>query len=320
MATGDGKTQRPTARFNASYLTVALPLPCRYQPLPAVAVATPLPKRPRRRRNLPSCQLPVANLYERKLMKYDEDLLVELITDAELTHTEIAEKVGISRRTVWSIANGHSRPDLQRKIADTAEGYRQAALRHAARHMKALLDKQITVALEGDGETSRKSREFLLKTFMTALSDQAAQTAEKRKAELAAEKERAGRTSRSGGGVFRDDLLIAQIEKFPTDLKDQVMVALGGPPNDVIFGDTRTQPPAEPEPEDPAEPAVADPACPVEDPVQEVQEEVEDELRTGRKMEDPFISGPRRMREASEAAIKSALEQGPIRRRVPRDQ
>jgi DNA-binding XRE family transcriptional regulator len=255
-------------------------------------------------------------------MKYDEDLLVELITDAELTHTEIAEKVGISRRTVWSIANGLSRPDLQQKIGDVVEGYRQAALGLAARHMKPLLEKQIAVALEGDGETSRKAREFLLKTFMTALSEQAAKTAEKRKEELAAEKSRAGGTNRSGGGVFRDDLLIAQIEKFPADLKDQVMVALGGPVDNVIFGDTRTQPPAEPEPEDTVENAVAEPEPedPVEDPVQEVQEEVEDELRTGRKMEDPFISGPRRMREASEAAIKSALEQGPIRRRIRRNQ
>jgi DNA-binding XRE family transcriptional regulator len=265
-------------------------------------------------------------------MKYDEDLLVELITDAELTHTQIAEKVGISRRTVWSIANGHSRPDLQQKLADTAEGYRQAALRHAARHMKALLDKQITVALEGDGETSRKAREFLLKTFMTALSEQAAKTAEKRKEDLAAEKKHAARNSRS---IFRDDRLSDQIMKFPTKLRDQVIVALGGPPDDVIFGDTRTLPPPEPvadpepsrrEPEDPVAQAVAEsePENPGEDPVQEVQEEVvadpepsrrEDEPRTGRKMEDPFISGPRYMREASEAAIKSALAEGPIRRK-----
>jgi hypothetical protein len=251
-------------------------------------------------------------------MKYDEDLLVELITDAELTHSQIAERVGISRRSVWSIANGHSRPDLQRKIADTAEGYRQAALRHAAKHMKALLDKQITVALEGDGETSRKAREFLLKTFMTALSDQAAKTAEKRKEELAAEKKHAARNSRS---IFSDDRLSDQIMKFPTKLRDQVIVALGGPPDDVIFGDTRTQPPPEPEPEDSVKQAVAEPEPvsvskdPVEDPVEEVQEEVVDELRTGRKMEDPFISGPRRMREASEEANRSALAEGPIRRK-----
>jgi hypothetical protein len=177
--------------------------------------------------------------------------------------------------------------------------------------MKALLDKQIAVALEGDGETSRKAREFLLKTFMTALSEQAAKTAEKRKEELAAEKKHAARNSRS---IFRDDRLSDQIMKFPTKLRDQVIVALGGPPDDVIFGDTRTQPPPEPvadpepsrrEPEDPVEQAVADPK----------PERKEDELRTGRKIEDPFISGPRHMREASEEANRSALEEGPIRRK-----
>jgi hypothetical protein len=184
--------------------------------------------------------------------------------------------------------------------------------------MKALLDKQIAVALEGDGETSRKAREFLLKTFMTALSEQAAKTAEKRKEELAAEKKHAARNSRS---IFRDDRLSDQIMKFPTKLRDQVIVALGGPPDDVIFGDTRTQPPPEPEPEDSVKQAVAEPEPvsvskdPVEDPVEEVQEDVEDELRTGRKMEDPFISGPRRMREASEEANRSALAEGPIRRK-----
>ena len=245
-------------------------------------------------------------------MKYDEDLLVELIADGDLSHEKIAEQVGVCRRTVWRIANGMSRPDLRQRIEDVAEGYRQAALRHAARHMKSLLDKQITVALEGDGETSRKAREFLLKTFMTALSDQAAKTAEKRKEELVAEKEHAARASRS---IFTDDLLSDQIMKFPTDLKNQVITALGGPPDDVIFGDTRTQPPPEPEPEDPGEQAVAEPEPenPVEAPVEEVQEEVEDKPRTGWRMEDPFISVPRRLREASEEANRSALAEGIIR-------
>ena len=91
-------------------------------------------------------------------MKYDEDLLVELITDAELTHTQIAEEVGISRRTVWSIANGLSRPDLQQKIADTVEGHRQAVVRLAAKHMKSVLLRHIEEAVEGQGETARKSR------------------------------------------------------------------------------------------------------------------------------------------------------------------
>ena len=119
-------------------------------------------------------------------MKYDEDLLVELIADGELSHGEIAEQVGASRRTGWSIANGRSRPDLQQEIADTVEGYRQATIRLAAKYMQPLLLKQIKVALEGQGETARKCREFLIKTFMLAVPDQAAKAEEK--AEQAAEK------------------------------------------------------------------------------------------------------------------------------------
>jgi hypothetical protein len=111
-------------------------------------------------------------------MNYDEDLLVELIADGELSHTEIAERVDVSRRTVWSIANGRSRPDLQQQIADTTEGYRQAAIRTAAKYMQPLLMKQIKIALEGEGETSRKAREFLLKNFMTILADEPAQREE----------------------------------------------------------------------------------------------------------------------------------------------
>ncbi|MDP6046892.1 MAG: winged helix-turn-helix domain-containing protein, partial [Phycisphaerae bacterium] len=118
-------------------------------------------------------------------MKYDEDLLVELIADGELSHGEIAEQVGASRRTVWSIANGRSRPDLQQEIADTVEGYRQATIRLAAKHMQPLLLKQIKVALEGQGETARKAREFLLKNFMQALADEPAAAVEKRRARLA---------------------------------------------------------------------------------------------------------------------------------------
>jgi transcriptional regulator with XRE-family HTH domain len=109
----------------------------------------------------------------------NEDMLVELIAAGELTQARIAERVGVSRRTVWRIANGLSRPDLQPKIAAVVEGYRQAAIRAAARHMKALIEKQIQVALEGDGETARKCREFLLKTFMLAIPDQTAKPEEK---------------------------------------------------------------------------------------------------------------------------------------------
>ena len=110
-------------------------------------------------------------------MKYDEDLLVELIADGELSHEMIAEQVGVSRRTVWLIANGHSRPDLQKMIVATVEGARQAVIRMANGYMQPLIEKQIKIALEGDGETARKSREFMLKTLLITIPEQAAKAA-----------------------------------------------------------------------------------------------------------------------------------------------
>jgi len=144
-----------------------------------------------------NCQFPIANcqpftncqVLRRKTTMYDEDLLVELIAESELTHGEIAQRVGVSRRTVWLIANGRSRPDLQQQIADTVEGYRQAAIRLAARHMRVLLEKQIQVALADNGETSRKAREFLLKNFMNVLDEAPARAVEKRRTRLAEKKQ-----------------------------------------------------------------------------------------------------------------------------------
>jgi predicted DNA-binding protein (UPF0251 family) len=146
-------------------------------------------------------------------MTYDEDLLVELIAGGEVSQTEIAERVGVSRRTVWRIANGHSRPDLRQKIADTVEGYRQAAIRLAAKFMKPLLKKQIEVALEGDGEISRRCREFLLKTFMITLPEQTAK-----------------HKPRRAGDKPRDPIAPGMdLMELSPDLKDQVVKELGGP-------------------------------------------------------------------------------------------
>jgi len=150
-------------------------------------------------------------------MAYDEDLLVELIACGDVTHSEIANRVGVSRRTVWQIANNQSRPDLQRKIADTVESYRQATIRMAARHMQKLLKKHIEVALEGDGETARKSREFLLKTFLTAPPPE---PANKNKPKC----ESMNHTQPDGAPCRMKSL-----SDLPPDLKSQVAKALGAP-------------------------------------------------------------------------------------------
>ena len=150
-------------------------------------------------------------------MTYDEDLLVELIACGDVSQTEIAERVGVSRRTVWRIAHGHSRPDLQQKIADTVEGFRRETIRMAAKWMKPLLAKQIKVALEGDGETSRKSREFLLKTFMIVLPEQAAKAA------------RPAKGAPSPLVPVADEKPTPSMMDLPPDLKYQVLKELGGP-------------------------------------------------------------------------------------------
>jgi hypothetical protein len=108
---------------------------------------------------------------------------------------------------------------LQRKIADTVEGYRQETIRMAAKWMKPVLSKQIKVALEGDGETSRKCREFLLKTFMLAIPDQAAKTPAKPMAKPPPDSER-----QLDGVALYNSLM-----ELSPDLKDQVIKELGGP-------------------------------------------------------------------------------------------
>ena len=152
-------------------------------------------------------------------MNYDEDLLVELIASGDVSQTEIAERVGVSRRTVWRIANGQSRPNLQRKIAATVEGYRRETIRLAARFMKPILKKQIEVALEGDGETARKCREFLLKTFMIDLPRQT----DKKPRPVADDDDGDAKKPLNPTALYKN------LAGLSPDLKRKVVEELGGP-------------------------------------------------------------------------------------------
>ena len=157
----------------------------------------------------------------------NEDLLVELIADGRLTQGQIAEKVGISRRTVWRVEHGLSRPELQRKIAAVMEGYRQAAIRAAARHMTNLIEKQVQVAMSGDGETARKCREFLLKTFMLSIPDQAAKAAPP---EPVADEKNQDYEVQVGLRFHKI------FENLTTELQDRMIEELGGPCDDTPQG------------------------------------------------------------------------------------
>ena len=219
-------------------------------------------------------------------MNYDENMLVELIAEGELSHGRIAERVGVSRRTVWKIANGLSRPDLQRKIAATVEGYRQAAIRAAARHMKALLEKQVQVALEGDGETARKCREFLLKTFMLAIPEQAAKVESQTRKDPPPEPKREQEESSDLIALYNS------LTELSPELQEKVIEELCGRDDEIYAPKPQAcDPPADPPPEPP--------------PPEPPPEPVDDPNNPGRKLvEDPFIAYRRRLREASEAALE----------------
>ncbi len=102
----------------------------------------------------------------RRAKEYDDDLLVRLLAAGELTHTQIARRVGISSNMVWRIASGRSRPELQERIAELTRLYRTAARRLAAKWLRALLSKHIKNGMQGSGETARKCREFTINKFL----------------------------------------------------------------------------------------------------------------------------------------------------------
>ena len=138
----------------------------------------------------------------RRIKEYDDDLLVRLIAAGELTHAQIARRVGLSQDMVQRIASGRSRPGLQERIADLTRLYHVAARRLAAKWLKALLSKHIKNGIEGSGETARKCREFAINKF---LDDQVEECT---------------------AGLDQDGRGLADL---PEPLKTQVVKALGGP-------------------------------------------------------------------------------------------
>ncbi len=102
----------------------------------------------------------------RRRSKYDEDLLVELLARDHLTYREIARRVGVSESMVSQIASGKTRPDLRERISRWLHTRRDDALRAGQTFIRPLLMTQLKVAMEEDGETARKCREFLLNRLL----------------------------------------------------------------------------------------------------------------------------------------------------------
>ncbi len=258
-------------------------------------------------------------------MDYDEDMLVELIACGEVSQTQIAERLGLSRQTVWRIANGQSRPDLQQKIADTVEGFRQETIRMAAKWLKPLLAKQIRVALEGDGETSRKCREFLLSRILGFPLKEAA-----RLTKLAEPAKPAEDSSPDPDRKLDGIALYNSLVELSPDLKDQVVKELGGPADERLSTTEST--------EDTEVEMATTTATDERLSTTESTEDTEVEMATttatddpvsdrkGKEVADPFanfVDGPhgKKVYAASIRAIEEAKEAEkakPPRRRVPR--
>ena len=100
---------------------------------------------------------------------YDEDRLVDLLAEARLSHRKIAEKlIDISSSMVSAIARGDRRPDLHERICRAVEDAHRRARRRAAAGLDAVVKKQFALALESEGETSRKACEFIIRTYGNA--------------------------------------------------------------------------------------------------------------------------------------------------------
>ena len=94
--------------------------------------------------------------------KYDDNEMVELIATSGLSNRQIAEKLSCDYQTVWRIATGRGRKDLQPRIQKAIAAHRAAAHRTAARYLDTMLGLQIKHAVEGTGEFARKCRQYVI--------------------------------------------------------------------------------------------------------------------------------------------------------------
>jgi transcriptional regulator with XRE-family HTH domain len=145
--------------------------------------------------------------------EYDDDRLVELIAAGSITHPKIAAEIGISKSMVSRIARGEARPDLQPRIQALVGGRRDEFERLAATVLTPSLVKQAKVGLEGEDETARKAREYIMDTFRYP-PDPAKQ---------------AGRTPGPAGDISRRPKLpMRSLTELSPALKAAVLKELGG--------------------------------------------------------------------------------------------
>ncbi|MCY2926781.1 MAG: hypothetical protein NT031_15355 [Planctomycetota bacterium] len=102
----------------------------------------------------------------KKRLNYDDDALVEMISDGQMTYKAIGQKLGISEVLVKQIAQGRRRKELGQRLWDAENGILAETRRIATHYARHMLMEQIRLGLRGEGEPARRAREFVLK-FVT---------------------------------------------------------------------------------------------------------------------------------------------------------
>jgi len=104
----------------------------------------------------------------RQRRRYDEDLLVEMIAEGQLTYAQMGRQLGISESLIKKIARGRRRRELLRRIWDIEDGMLSEARRVGSRYARNLIMEQVRLGLTGQGEPARRAREFVLKFAISA--------------------------------------------------------------------------------------------------------------------------------------------------------
>ncbi|MCY2931290.1 MAG: hypothetical protein NTV86_17745 [Planctomycetota bacterium] len=104
----------------------------------------------------------------KKRLHYDDEALVEMISEGQMTYKAIGQKLGISGVLVKLIAQGRRRKELGQKFWDAENGILAEARRIAAQYARHMLMEQIRLGLRGEGEPARRAREFVLKFAVSA--------------------------------------------------------------------------------------------------------------------------------------------------------
>ncbi|MCY2930603.1 MAG: hypothetical protein NTV86_14110 [Planctomycetota bacterium] len=99
----------------------------------------------------------------KKRLQYDDEALVEMISEGQMTYKAIGQELGISEILVKQIAQGRRRKELGQRLWDAENGIVAEARRIALQYARHMVMEQIRLGLRGEGEPARRAREFVLK-------------------------------------------------------------------------------------------------------------------------------------------------------------